>query len=77
MKQVEIIADELTRTRTAWWENFMQALPHGAITTEPMWYERRDQYLAEFGAVLKYKSGRAWLEFDSESQCTAFLLRFS
>ena len=77
MTKIQINANVSNRNRTVWWENFMQALPHGVITTEPLWYERRDQYLAEFGAILKYKGGEAWLEFNSESECIAFLLRFS
>ena len=77
MTKIPIIADASSKNRPVWWENFMEALPHGAITTEPLWYERRDQYLAEFGAILKYKGGEAWLEFNSEPKCTAFLLRFS
>ena len=77
MTTIPIITDMFNRNRTVWWENFMQALPHGVITTEPLWYERRDDYLAEFGATLRYKGGEAWLEFETAEQCTAFLLRFS
>lgn len=63
--------------KTDWWDNFMNSLPDGNDTTAELWYERRDQHLAAYGSVLVYHHGDPALEFDTEANCTAFLLRFS
>ena len=68
------IGDQLHKSN--WWDNFIDSLPTGPDTTADYWYEKRDQHLAKWGAVLHYDAGEAKLIFDNDADCTVFLLKF-